>query len=164
MFQFKSWASSMRHLPVGRGSKSMNAAILTDKSFPSELRANPFFSKVSKLCEEFPGMWNTNRCGWSPMTKIDMYSIYSAQFRMGIWWWIGCADPACQTDLMSDESEGTNLLTGRLCLTAYLLFSQRFLYFPPIFICFPVLSAAVRGWFWHLKYLHRISLRSLGGA
>lgn len=83
------------HLPVGRGNKYMNVAILTDNSFPSELRPNPLFSKLSKLCGRFPGMWNTNRCGWSPVTKIYTHSIYSAQLRVGMWWWIGSADLAC---------------------------------------------------------------------
>lgn len=137
MFYFKSWASSMRHLPMGRGNIYMNVAILTDNSFPSELRANPIFSKVSKLHGKFPGVWNTNRCSWSPMTKIDTHSVYSHSSG----WdsgdgWVVLTLHVKQIWCQMNQKEET-YWQARLCFTAYFLFSQRLLY---LFPCLNLLS------------------------
>lgn len=88
MFQFKCWASSMRHLPMGRGNKYINVAILTDSSFPSELRANPVFSKVSKLRGKLLRMWDTNTCGDLPWQKFThtQFIQHSSGWESGDGW------------------------------------------------------------------------------
>lgn len=86
------------------------------------------------------------------MTKnLHVFNLFSTDQDGNQQWsgWIGCADPACQTDLMSDESEETYLQEGCVSLPIYCS-STGFCTFFFALICFSVLNAAEtapRVWF-----------------
>lgn len=162
----------MRHLPVGRGNKSMNIAILTD---------NFFLLRTESKSSIFQGFWVTwevsrnveHKQMWLiPHDKnLPIFNLFSTA-QDGIPVMDGLCWP-CMSNRFDVRWITRNYLIGRSCFTAYLLFFQRFLYFFPclnLLFCVEccrssskriVLGVASK----HLhKMHHRISLRSLGGA